>query len=221
MKVSLVAHTTGIPGTITEGMTIGQVLACVARVSNPGNQTNSETSEKLLKYCLSHGHWSVFETCHVTLEIVTSRAISQQMIRHWSSDFHEHGQIQEFSLRYAEAAEFETYEARSQDHKNRQNSINDMLPIVKSWFVEAQHVVQSTCLALYQQAIAQGIAKEQARMLLPLSTQTTFYMTGNVRSWITYCRARCAPGVQKEHQDIAFECRKILLELIPELTESF
>lgn len=213
MNVRLISRTIGV-GEL-ENMTVGQILAYVARVSNPSNQMNSGTASKLLTYCLKNQHWSVFESASLTLEITTSRAIAQQILRHRSFTF------QEFSQRYSEATEFEMYEARRQDAKNRQNSIDDMDGETKKWFEGAQKGVQDMSLALYSKALAQGIAKEQARFLLPLSTQTRIYMTGNIRSWITYCSLRCKNGTQKEHQDIALACRAILFQEVPELEEAF
>lgn len=213
MQVKLIARTEGI-GDLA-GMTVGQILAYVARVSNPTNQLNNETAEKLLGYCLRNQHWSVFESASMTLEVVTSRAIAQQILRHRSFTF------QEFSQRYAEATEFEIYPARRQDVKNRQNSIDDMSDGVKRWFERLQESVQTDCLNAYQACLEKGIAKEQARMLLPLATQTRIYMTGNIRSWLTYCQLRCAPATQLEHREIALACKAILLNECPELEAAF
>lgn len=218
MNVRLIARTTSAlteEDVVNPIKTVGELLAYTARVSNPSNQMNHETAPKLLAYCLRVGHWSVFETASLTMEIVTSRAISQQIIRHRSFTF------QEFSLRYAEGAEREVYEARSQDPKNRQNSVDDMDPATKDWFIDAQYQQWERSYAVYQDALKRGVAKEQARFLLPLSTRTTLYMTGSIRSWIHYCDARCAPGVQKEHRDIALRCKEILLAEVPELGEYF
>lgn len=182
------------------------IMYC-ARVSNPLNQDSENPG--LLKYCIKHGHWSIFEMADMCVEITTSRAISAQILRHKSFSF------QEFSQRYAEAQEFETYEARRQDNKNRQNSIADMSEDDQMWFKNAQREVQSFSDANYQLALKKGIAKEQARFLLPLSTQTKVYMKGNLRSWITYLDLRCGNGTQKEHQDIANEIKRIFTEQFP------
>ena len=190
-----------------------ELVAYCARVSNPKNQNNHATADKLLKYCAKHNHWSVFEMADMTLEITTSRAIAQQILRHRSFSF------QEFSQRYAEATGFETYEARRQDNKNRQNSIDDLSEETKEWFDAAQAAVRQMALAQYQAALRVNIAKEQARFLLPLSTQTTLYMKGSIRSWIHYIQVRADPSTQKEHRDIALECRKILLNNFPSLTD--
>src|SRR5271166_5903700 len=165
MNVSLISATPDAEKTI---------LYC-ARVSSP-NQESENTA--LLGYCIKHGHHSVFEMANMCVEIVTSRAISAQILRHKSFSF------QEFSQRYAAATEFETYEARRQDSKNRQNSIDDMSEKDKEWFLNVQDMVQDYCSNLYNTALKMNIAKEQARMLLPMSTQTKLYMNGNLRSWL-------------------------------------
>lgn len=188
-----------------------QIMYC-ARVSNPKNQNSENT--KLLDYCIKNGHWSVFEMAHMTVEIVTSRAIAAQILRHRSFSF------QEFSQRYAEAQEFETYEARSQDKKNRQNSIDDLDEDTKQWFLNAQEEVVQLCDYLYNAALEKGIAKEQARFLLPLSTQTKLYMTGSVRSWLHYLQVRCGNGTQKEHKDIADAIKAIFCKEFPNIGQS-
>lgn len=213
MKVRLIARTEGVGD--LKGKTVGELLAYVARVSNPSNQMNDETAARLLTYCLKNQHWSVFESASLTMEIVTSRALAQQILRHRSFTF------QEFSQRYAEAVEFETYEARRQDTKNRQNSIDDMSDEIKDWFRSIQNEINKDSLECYQLAIKSGIAKEQARFLLPLSTQTRIYMTGNIRSWITYCDVRTKPGVQLEHKEIALGCLNLLLQEVPEVSDYF
>ncbi len=184
-----------------------QLMAYCARVSSP-NQENPDF-EKLLKYCIDHEHWSVFEMASMCVEIETSRAISAQILRHKSFSF------QEFSQRYAQATEFESYEARRQDTKNRQNSIDDMKEEDRAWFFTAQQQTQGDALIRYGEAIKRGIAKEQARFLLPMLTKTKLYMCGNIRSWLTYLKVRLKTGVQKEHRDIAVECQKIIIEQLP------
>lgn len=171
-----------------------QLMAYCARVSSP-NQDNPEF-EKLLRYCIINEHWSVFEMASMCVEITTSRAISAQILRHRSFSF------QEFSQRYAAVTEFETYEARRQDTKNRQNSLDDMSEADKEWFRWAQATIQESSKDLYAQALERGIAKEQARFLLPMATRTKLYMSGSVRSWIHYCRLRGKSGTQKEHRDL-------------------
>lgn len=189
------------------------LMAYAARVSSP-NQTNANY-EKLLGYCAKHQHWSVFEMADITLEIKTSRAIAQQILRHRSFCF------QEFSQRYAKAnMGFEIYEARSQDNKNRQNSVDDMSDADKKWFLESQDKLNTTATDLYEEALNKGIAKEQARFLLPASTTTKIYMKGSIRSWIHYINLRAANGTQKEHADIAEAAKKILSKKIPSIAKA-
>lgn len=187
------------------------ILYC-ARVSNPNNQNSENT--KLIDYCIKHGHWSVFEMAHMTVEIETSRAIAAQILRHRSFCF------QEFSQRYAQVQTYEKYEARSQDLKNRQNSINNMSEEDKEWFSEAQTYIAEMAFDKYEAALAKGIAKEQARFLLPLSTSTKLYMCGNIRSWLHYLDLRCANGTQQEHQDIANNIKNIFIEQLPIISKS-
>lgn len=188
-----------------------QIMYC-ARVSNPKNQDSE--NPKLLTYCINHGHWSIFEMAHMTVEIVTSRGISAQILRHKSFSF------QEFSQRYAEATEFELYEPRRQDLKNRQNSIDDLPDEDKGWFMNALIGVNTMAKALYEEALRRGIAKESARFLLPLTTQTKMYMTGSVRSWLHYLDVRCAPETQLEHREIADEIKKIFIEQFPNIAKA-
>ena len=211
--VKLIAKTQGVGDLL--GLSVGEIMAYVARVSNPSNQMNHETSAKLLLFCLKNQHWSVFESASLTMEIVTSRAIAQQILRHRSFVF------QEFSQRYSEAMSVETYPARRQDTKNRQASVDDMSEEDKDWFLFAQEETWFAAKQSYDEAIRRGIAKEQARFLLPLATQTKLYMTGNVRSWLTYCKLRGGNGTQLEHREIALSCRDVLLQECPELSEYF
>ena len=194
---------------IIEQLNAEEMIAYAARVSNPANQLNTGTTEKLLGYLIRNRHWSPFEMASMTVEITTSRGIAPQILRHRSFSF------QEFSLRYAEAVDFEVYEARRQDVKNRQNSIDDMEQKDKDWFDAAQHHINDECFRYYKEAIKRDIAKEQARFLLPLTTQTKLYMCGTVRSWIHYIQVRDEAGVQKEHRDIAIEVKKIFIENFP------
>ena len=181
-----------------------KTMGYIARVSNPNNQENPKV-DGLLKYCIKHGHWSVFEQAMMTLEINTTRAISPQILRHRSFTY------QEFSQRYADAGmlgDIAVPELRSQDHKNRQNSIDDVdvktkirfEAKIEEHFYQAQH--------LYQELLEAGIAKECARAVLPLNTPTRLYMTGSVRSWIHYITLRSANGTQKEHMEIANLCKQ-------------
>lgn len=183
------------------------IIAYCARVSSD-NQTNPDYA-KLLSYCITHKHWSVFETANMTVEIETSRAVSAQILRH-KSFF-----IQEFSQRYQQVSDFELYEARRQDLKNRQNSIDDMSEDTKEWFKNAQESVWKQSKELYDEALNKNIAKEQARFLLPLSTKTKLYVTGNVRSWIHYLQVRTDSSTQKEHRDIASEIKEIFKGQFP------
>lgn len=184
-----------------------QLIAYCARVSSP-NQDNPEIAS-LLSYCIKHGHWSIFEMADMTVEIVTSRAIAAQLLRHKSFSF------QEFSQRYAVATQFETYPARRQDKKNRQNSIDDLSTEVKDRFTAMQAEVTEMSHRLYQEALSLGIAKEQARFLLPLSTQTRLYMKGSIRSWIHYLQVRKDSTTQKEHRDIATQIWNIFQKELP------
>lgn len=189
-----------------------KVMLYCARVSNPNNQNSENT--KLLEYCIKHGHWSVFEMSNMIIEIETSRAIAAQILRHRSFSF------QEFSQRYAQVQGFETYAARRQDLKNRQNSLDNMTDQDKEWFDSVQRDVNKFCELVYLQALERGIAKEQARFLLPLTTKTKLYMNGSVRSWLHYLDLRCGNGTQKEHQDIANEVKKIFIEQFPTIAKA-
>ena len=184
-----------------------KLIAYCARVSS--NQQDNPSISKLLRYCIKHKHWSIFETAYLTVEINTSRAISAQILRHRSFTF------QEFSQRYAEVPDFVSYNARRQDKKNRQASIDDMNIEDRHWFSVAQDRVQTLTASLYLDALDKGIAKEQARFLLPMSSKTKIYMTGNIRSWIHYLELRTGIETQKEHRDIAREIKKIFKEELP------
>ena len=191
-------------------------MAYIARVSNPSNQDNQDYSG-LLKYCIKHQHWSVFEQAFMTLEIETTRAIAAQILRHRSFTF------QEFSQRYADAKLLETIELpelRRQDNKNRQNSIDDLDPVVIEKLEKQMNTLFSSAFSLYNQMLDSGVAKECARMVLPLCTPTRIYMTGSCRSWIHYINLRSAHGTQKEHMEIAEACRKVFVEQFPSVSES-
>lgn len=187
-------------------------IAYCARVSST-NQNNPEYA-KLLSYCIKHKHWSVFEMASMCVEITTSRAIAAQILRHKSFNFQEHSQ------RYSEIQGFEEYEARSQDVKNRQNSIDNLPEDIKQWFIDAQIQNNEACYELYRDALDKGIAKEQARFLLPLSTQTRLYMHGTIRSWIHYLELRTGNGTQKEHADIAKAIQEIFNKQLPTIAEA-
>ena len=194
-----------------------KTIGYVARVSNPKNQDNPKVAG-LLKYCIKHGHWSVFEQAHMTVEIETTRGLAAQILRHRSFTY------QEFSQRYADssmlAKEIPLPALRRQDDKNRQNSIDDVDPLMQQDFeIKMQrHFIDG--MKLYKEMLDAGIAKECARFVLPLATPTKLYMTGSIRSWIHYIDLRSAHGTQKEHMDIAEACRDIFIEQFPITAEA-
>ena len=193
-----------------------QHMAYVARVSNPKNQDNDNFAG-LLKYCIKHGHWSVFEQAYMTIEINTTRGIAAQILRHRSFTY------QEFSQRYADSnllGDIELPELRRQDDKNRQNSIDDLDPEMVDKFNRQMNTLFSSAFALYNQMLKAGVAKECARFVLPLATPTRIYMTGSCRSWIHYINLRSAHGTQKEHMDIANECKRLFTEQFPAVSEA-
>jgi thymidylate synthase (FAD) len=188
-----------------------KTMGYIARVSNPNNQTNPVV-DGLLGYCIKHGHWSVFEQAHMTLEIETTRGLAAQILRHRSFTF------QEFSQRYANANLLDNIEVpdlRSQDSKNRQNSIDDIPQDKKETLQKKISDHFSAAMSLYDELIKEGVAKECARFVLPLSTPTRIYMTGSVRSWIHYIDLRSAHGTQKEHMDLVKEVRGIFKQQFP------
>lgn len=203
---------------LDEKFSVEDVIAYVARVSNPENQNNTKTSRRLLKYLVTQKHWSPFEMADVTMEIETTRDIARQILRHRSFSF------QEFSQRYSKVGSFAFREARLQDEKNRQNSI-ELDPTVEHRGLAEQfrmrqskllHDVQDT----YEWALSNGIAKEQARSILPEGlTISRMYMKGSLRSWIHYCAVRTDPSTQKEHRDVALKCFAEILKLYPSLAD--
>ena len=206
MKVDLVSITPDAEKT----------MAYIARVSNPSNQGNDNFSG-LLRYCIKHEHWSVFEQSFMTLEIETTRGLAAQILRHRSFTF------QEFSQRYADSnllGEIDLPELRRQDVKNRQNSINDLDPAITDKLQKQMITLFSSSLALYNQMLESGVAKECARFVLPLATPTRLYMTGSCRSWIHYINLRSAHGTQKEHMDIANACKGLFIEHYPIVSEA-
>ena len=206
MKVDLVSITPDAEKT----------MAYIARVSNPSNQGNDNFSG-LLRYCIKHEHWSVFEQSFMTLEIETTRGLAAQILRHRSFTF------QEFSQRYADSnllGEIDLPELRRQDVKNRQNSINDLDPAITDKLQKQMITLFSSSLALYNQMLESGVAKECARFVLPLATPTRLYMTGSCRSWIHYINLRSAHGTQKEHMDIANACKGLFIEHYPVVSEA-
>jgi thymidylate synthase (FAD) len=194
-----------------------KTMAYVARVSNPANQDN-ENYAKLLAYCIKHNHWSVFEQSFMTLEIETNRGIAAQILRHRSFTY------QEFSQRYADSSllgeEIPVPELRRQDTKNRQNSTNDLPEELKAdlWLKINDHFKAG--MELYKQLLDAEVAKECARFVLPLATPTRIYMSGSCRSWIHYINLRSANGTQREHMDIALDCKKVFIEQFPTVSDA-
>ena len=207
MNVSLVSTTQPFSG--LEGAE--DIIAYCARVSNPENQKNVETAPRLLKFLIKHGHWSPFEMVDMTVEIKTSRAIAAQILRHRSFSF------QEFSQRYSEAQSLEKLELRKQADKNRQSS-SEAFEDSQLHTKVREHLAKS--LSLYKSLIRKGAAKESARMILPLTTETTMYMKGSARSWIHYIDLRTKQNTQKEHREIAEECKNIFKQNFPTTSEA-
>jgi len=215
MKISLVSFSKPV---IQDADNITDLVAYCARVSNPGNQSNKETSEKLIRYLINHQHWSPLEMVNMCLEIETTRDIARQILRHRSFSF------QEFSQRYADPVKelnFVIREARLQDTKNRQNSIEPNLnndkhnELIHEWTKRQKYIIE-LAKGTYNWAIENGIAKEQARAILPEgNTVSKMYMNGSLRSWIHYIQLRAENGTQKEHQDIARACAKVITEVFP------
>ena len=211
MQVSLISYSQG------QSIYLQELIAFAARVSNPSNQNNKQTSEKLLKYLIKHKHWSPFEMVSACLEIETTRDIARQILRHRSFSF------QEFSQRYADPTsdlDFSLREARLQDTKNRQNSIEtDDKKLQSDWDTLQQMVIEDA-KAAYQWAISKGIAKEQARAVLPEGlTMSRMYMNGTLRSWIHYIELRTANGTQKEHMEVAEACATEIAKIFPMLAD--
>ena len=205
------------PSAETGCHTAEELVAYAARVSNPSNQNNSKTAGKLVRYLIRENHWSPLEMVHLTLEITTTRDISRQIIRHRSFSF------QEFSQRYAKSESFEVREARLQDLKNRQNSValtEDNAELSQQWRdKQSELLLQSK--EVYNWALDNGIAKEQARAVLPEgNTETTLYMAGTLRSWIHYCDLRMGNGTQKEHMDVAKQCWEIIGVHFPDVIKA-
>lgn len=207
MQVRLISVTNPLIEIDNRQLTPEGLIAYCARVSSPHQETPDY--EKLLSYCIQKKHWSVFEMVDMTVEITTSRAISPQILRHRSFCF------QEFSQRYAKVQAVEKYQPRRQDVKNRQNSLDDLDDATVAWFDEAQDSIARLGMEKYEEALERGIAKECARVLLPLGTQTRLYMKGSVRSWIHYLEVRTDPATQKEHRDIAEAVQAIFREQFP------
>lgn len=214
MRVKLISYSKPSREMYDEGLLdVQELIAFCARVSNPSNQFNTETSEKLIKYLIKHKHWSPLEMVSACLEIETTRDIARQILRHRSFSF------QEFSQRYADPTKdlsFVLREARLQDTKNRQNSIATDNLALQAWWEQRQQRVIEECKNAYEWAIANGIAKEQARAVLPEGlTVSRLYMNGTLRSWVHFIELRSGNGTQKEHQEVALECAKVIAEVFP------
>ena len=211
MNVKLISYSQG-----ADGKNLLDQIAYAARVSNPANQNNSDTSEKLVRYLINNQHWSPLEMVSLTLEIETTRDIARQILRHRSFSF------QEFSQRYADASQlgFEVRDARLQDTKNRQNSIETDNDYLKDRWEEEQLAVRMRIEQAYKWALDNGIAKEQARAVLPEGmTKSRMYMAGTLRSWVHYIQLRSANGTQKEHQEVALACALVIEPVFPMIKE--
>lgn len=215
-NVKLIAITQGAGELVNKNAQ--EVISYIARVSNPNNQLSFDTAAGLLKYCIKHEHWSIFEQAYMTLEINTTRGIAAQILRHRSFTF------QEFSQRYADASlltdEIEVPELRRQDTKNRQNSIDDLPAELIAEYHSRITYHFNRAKSLYDDMIEDGIAKESARFVLPIATPTKIYMTGSARSWIHYINLRSAHGTQKEHMQIAEQCRCVFVNQFSTIAEA-
>ncbi len=206
MQIKLISYSQS-----ENGASLQDMISYCARVSNPSNQTNTETNERLLKYLMKNQHWSPFEMVSICLEIETTRDIARQILRHRSFSF------QEFSQRYAVASlGFETRDARLQDNKNRQNSIEANNPDLELEWAAKQNELAKHSMQAYEWALSKGIAKEQARAVLPEGmTVSRLYMNGTLRSWIHYIQLRSANGTQKEHREVAIRCANVISTIFP------
>lgn len=218
MKVKLISYSKPARGMYDEGLTDAQeLIAFCARVSNPSNQFSMDTADKLIRYLIKHKHWSPLEMVSACLEITTTRDIARQILRHRSFSF------QEFSQRYADPTkdlDFVLREARLQDHKNRQNSIETDDVQLQAWWDAKQKFLIDYVKSTYAEAIEKGIAKEQARAILPEgNTVSRLYMNGTLRSWIHFIDLRSGNGTQKEHMEVARECAKVIAEAFPMATD--
>lgn len=210
-SVKFVSITKPIIDGVVENMSAEELVVYIARVSNPSNQMNMETATKLINYLIKHKHWSPFEFVDVTFEIVTRRSIAAQILRHKSFSF------QEFSQRYSTATEIQSIELRKQGKTNRQSS-EELIPNFMLERDVEQHFANSKML--YDKLIKSGVSRETARDILPLSTETTMYMKGSVRSWIHYLELRCSPDTQKEHRLIAEAIKSIFVNQFPNISEA-
>lgn len=215
MHVKLISISKPVIRVKNKEMSAEDLIVYCARVSSPKNQENTETGAKLIKYCIDNAHWSIAETATFTVEITTSLAIATQIIRHKSFNY------QMLSRRYSsDNLSFDMFSARRQDTKNRQNSIDDMSDEDIQWFYDAQREVQVLSAVKYAEALDRGVSKEQARMLLPVSTETVMYMTGSVRSWIHYLQVRTDPTTQEEHREVAEAIKVVFKESFPIVSEA-
>lgn len=218
MNVKMISYSKPSRGMYDEGLTdVQELIGFCARVSNPSNQFNTETSEKLIRYLIKNKHWSPLEMVSACLEIETTRDIARQMLRHRSFSF------QEFSQRYADPTkdlDFVLREARLQDTKNRQNSVETDDKELKRLWIEKQSEIIKMVRETYAWAVSNGIAKEQARAILPEgNTVSRLYMNGTLRSWIHFIELRSANGTQKEHMEVARECARVIAEVFPMANE--
>ena len=214
MQVKLISYSKPSRELVNDGLyDVQELIAFCARVSNPSNQFNTETSEKLIKYLVKHQHWSPLEMVSACIEVTTTRDIARQILRHRSFSF------QEFSQRYADPTkdlDFVLREARLQDTKNRQNSIETNNPELQAWWNAKQQFLINYVKEVYADALAKGIAKEQARAILPEGlTASRMYMNGTLRSWIHFIQVRSGNGTQKEHMEVAREVARVIAEIFP------
>jgi thymidylate synthase (FAD) len=216
VSARIIATTQPAPWLVERGVkTAEQLIVYTARVSSPHNQDNHNTGENLLRYCIKHGHWSVFETASMTVEIETTRAIAAQLLRHRSFTF------QEFSLRYARSTGRAVVPAvRLQDEKNRQSSLPNPDKALDAWWVAEAGRVMDDAEEVYRRAIEKGVAKEVARFVLPLATPTRLYMTGSVRSWIHYLKTRLDLATQLEHRLVAEDVARVFADEFPVVSEA-
>jgi thymidylate synthase (FAD) len=215
MKVTLKAITSPSPELQEKGINDAErFMVYCARVSNPANQFNTDTSDRLINYCIKHQHWSIFEQAFCTFEIETSRAVAAQILRHRSFTF------QEFSQRYSTATLLEPFELRKQGKTNRQVGEEVFTPQEDPKLFAKIDKLQEEQINVYNEMIQQGIARESARMVLPLNTQTTLYMSGSCRSFIHYIQLRAKEETQKEHREVALEMKKVFCEVFPNIAKA-
>lgn len=218
MQVKLISVTQPVNDSAYK-YTAEELIVYIARVSNPSNQANFETADKLLRHLIKNKHWSPFDMVNMCIEVTTSKAIGIQILRHWSI------KPQEFSQRYAKVTDIEDVQLRKQGITNRQSSTEEFNPIINNDYLcgDADHCIQvhmDNCLSLYNSLIDAGVAKECARMVLPMATSTTMYLNGSIRSWIHYLEQRCDEHAQLEHQQVAAEIKTIFTGLFPNVSKA-